>query len=116
MNITQQLRALSRWLVIAIAFAAPFADANAQNVIESIASTQQGPKVVLRVTMKETLEFFGVPAGANCFRFPADNQCDRAPVAGNEQRRSPLRHLGAGRKSYASCFESNKSTDLRSED
>ena len=60
MNITQQLRALARWLVIAIACAAPFADANAQYVIEIIASTQQGPKVVLRVTMKETLE--AVPA------------------------------------------------------
>jgi type IV pilus assembly protein PilQ len=60
MNLTQQLRALSRWLFVAVAIAAPLADVNAQNVIESIASTQQGPKVVLRVTMKETLE--AVPA------------------------------------------------------
>ncbi len=45
-----------RFLAITIALACTFTEALAQNVIESLAATQQGTKVVLRVTMKQALE------------------------------------------------------------
>ncbi len=55
MNTINRSLSKFRFLAITIAFASASAEAIAQNVIESLGATQQGAKVVLRVTLKQAL-------------------------------------------------------------